>query len=512
MGVLTLAGLLVIYSGQVWMLLHYSPTDRPRVMFEVFAQPLWGYVVPSPWQRLGALLPKSPYSSLGEVAPIKMYYLGLVTIGLVAYAAVRREGLRRASFVWSAFALMIVLSLGASLEVGGRKLSLPAGWLYTVFPPIRMTRVICRFGIFAAVFGGVLAAAGLKPLLVSLPGAAWRALVYAGLVTVAVADLSLAGITCLRGRPPEAPGCYAFLIRHDPKGAILEIPEGHHGFLRNALFTYWQSHHRLTTSAGITGLANKDQDGQIYFSSPFFPTLIENPHYLEEPRSFSTLLVDRTDFKDYLWLYMTVNRFDYLVLHQGEVPFFGGRPPESVGRVKNLLRECKVYEDATSSVYDRARLRPPGRPVAINQGVWSQINTWAGRLSWLVPEMARVAVYNPRAGQPVRLTLDAGTARAPMSFRLWTGPREVASWLVPPGDYRTFVSAPLELPVGLSELTIESERTDGPRRGETTARKNPDGLSGLRIARLNVRQVEPEVVPVAERVPWNPSSESRRAR
>jgi hypothetical protein len=516
MAALTLAGLLVIYSGQVWMFVHgYRPTDRPRILFEVFAEPLWAYVVPPPWHPLGALLSKNPYKSLGELMLPKAYYLGVVTIGLAAYSATRRGALRRSSFVWSAFALMVVLSLGASLEVGGRKVSLPAGWLWSVFPPIRMTRVICRFGVFAGVFAGVLAAAGLKPLLARLPGRGWRAAAFAGLAVVAVADRSLTGIAFDRRPLPEAPGCYEFLLRHDPKGALLEVPEGHHGLAHNVLYTYWQSRHRMTTSAGITGVPNTDQDGRSYFNSPFHPALIEDPHYLDEPGSFSSLFVDRTDFKDYLWLYMTVNRFDYLVVHLGELTDFWGPPPERLGRVKRLLSECRVYEDPRSAVFALSRLRPPTRPVAINLGVWGELNDSDGLLNRIVPRAARVAVYNPGPGQPVRLTFDASTARLPLSVRLRSGRTDLATWSVLPGAPQTLVSPPIPLRAGLNELTIESDRQGVVRRDEPPARKGRDEPYRLQVARLNVRLDGPETeaLPIAGGAPRGvPGDEDTRRR
>lgn len=506
---LTLAGVLVIDSAQVWMIVQGFPSDRPRAMFDLFAAPLWSYVVPSPWQRLGSLLPTNPYVAIGDSASVKMSYLGLVTMGLMGFAAIRRGGLRRASFVWLAFAMMVMLSLGASAKIAGREITLPAGWLWAVFPPIRMTRLICRFSMFAMVFGGVLAGGGLKLLLSRLPGRGGRAAVFTGLAIISVVDLSLAGITFPRGRIPEAPGCYAFLLKHDPKGAILEIPEGRHGFIRNALCTYWQSYHRLKTSVGIMGVPNENQDGRAYFNSPFFPALLDNPRYLETPESFDILLMGKVDFNDYLWLYLTVNDFDYIVIHQGSIPFFGGMPPKTVDRVMNILGECKIYEDSKSIVYARSRLRRPSHPVAINLGAWSKLNAMEGRLNSPVSRSTRIAVYNPEPDRSVQITLDAASARGPLSVRLRSKATDLESWNVASRQFQTLVSAPIRLSAGLNELTIETTRPYVVARDQAAVPSDENQPYHLYIARLNV-QAAPESLPLAERAPGiQPSGESK---
>ena len=507
---LTLAGVMLIYSAQIWMLLQGYPSDRPRIMFEIYAAPLWSYLVPTPWQRLGSLLPANAIEAYGEDPATKMSYLGLVTIGLMVYAAIRRGGLRHASFVWLAFAMMVMLSLGAPAKVAGWKVTLPAGWLWAVFPPIRMTRAICRFSMFAMVFGGVLAGGGLKLLLARLPGQGWRVAVFAGLAIIAVVDLSQVGLKVPRGSITEPPGCYAFLQRHDPKGAILEIPEGHHGFLRNAYCTYWQSYHRLNTSVGIMGIPSHDQDGRIYFNSPFFPSLIDDPHYLETPETLSLLLMGQVDFMDYLWLYLKVNHFDYIVIHQGETLFMNA-PPKTVDRVKNLLQESKIYEDSRSIVYARSRLRRPSHAVAINLGPWSRLDAWGGRLYSPVSKSTRIAVYNPEPDRSLQVTLDAASFRGPLLVRLRSETTDLAMWNVVQGQYQQFSSPPVQLPAGMNELWIESSRPYWVVSDQASARRDERTPYHLCVARLNIQHA-PEALPLADRARGSQLSRETKSR
>jgi hypothetical protein len=501
---LTLPGLLILYSAQFWTLARGYPMERSRDEFDRFGAPIWSYVVPSAGHLLAQLLTSDPYATLGGSSWEQISYLGVVPIGLIAYAAIRRVRLRRAAFVWSAFALVIVLSLGSRCRIGHWDVSLPADWLWTAFPPIRLTRVPARFSMFAMVLGAVLAAAGLRHLLARWQGRGLRALVFTGLAAVAVADLTFASNSVARGPIPAPPGCYAFLKRHDPKGAILEIPKAYHSTDLNGLCSYWQSRHRLTTSAGISGLVNHAQDGTILFSSPFFSGLLANPHYLEQPGPTDLLLIGDVEFNDYLWLYLTVNRFEYIVLHQRPLP--GAPSPERLDRVKTLLEPCKVYEDGASVVYSRTLLRPPSRPVPITVGNWTAPNPWRDRWNSVVQQTARIAVYNPHANREFRLSVDASSVSTPLSVRLASGERELARWRIVPGDYQRCTSPPIRLPVGVQHLTIAS----GPDGEVASGRSRERGATGkpgqLRVARLSA-EFSPEPVPVADRV-----REDRQAR
>ncbi len=60
---------------------------------------------------------------------------------------------------------MVVLSWGSAIHWSGRRISLPAGWIYGVFPPFHLIRVPARFNLFAAVCAAVPASAALADLL-----------------------------------------------------------------------------------------------------------------------------------------------------------------------------------------------------------------------------------------------------------------------------------------------------------------------------------------------------------
>jgi hypothetical protein len=495
MVLLTVPGLLALYSGNLWAVANGFPVRRTWDDFAIFYAPLWGYVVPTFWHRLSALLPSDPYAKAGPVSLIGSSYLGVVTVGLLAYAVTHRVGLRCRSYVWSAFALTVALSLGATWKVGSRELPLPAAWLWTIFPPLRMTRDPSRFNLFAAVLAGVLAAAGLKHLLARLPGRGARAALFGGLVALVIADL---GIVILPRSPlPKLPGCYAFLKQHDPKAAILEIPDTFAGTPLGSLCTYWQSLHRLTTSVGYSGHDNRTQFQRVHINSPFFVNYLTDPRFLDNPGRASLGLIADVDLKEYLWLYLTVNRFDYVVLHRPERQPGVASPPAQLERVRLLLRDCQVYEDTNSVVYARSRLGRPSRPVP-SVVAWSAPNVWGSRLNCVLPRAARVAVYNPDPGQSVRLTLDVATVSVPLSVRLRAGSEELARWEVVPGNYQTWTSPPLRLPTGVQELTIESEPRDKTTGDRPPRRDEPDKPYRLRLARLRVDSAS-EATPIADR-------------
>lgn len=473
--------LLVLFSSQFWILFHGHSLDRPREEFDLYGSPLWSYLTPTSLHLLGSLLPSDPYQALGASAGERTSYLGAVTILLLAYAAFQRAGLRRASYLWMTFGLLVVLSLGSSWKVGGRSISLPSAWLWDYFPVYRMTRVPSRFNLFAGVLAGVLAAAGLRHLLARVPGQKGRAAVFAALTVLAVADM--AKVPFWKVSPPKMPDCYAFLKKRAPKATILEIPHmGSGGSALNAACTYWQSLHRLTTSSGYSGHVNVDQDNQIGHNSPFQAERLAQEDYLEDASSVDFNIHTDLDFKDFLWLYLTVNDYDYVVLHQWE----GSMPehPVRLDRLKAILASCKIYEDSAAIVYDRSKLAPPAHPVQINVGEWRAQGFWQDRANSMIPKVGRLAVYNPDANKDLRLSLDAAAIRRRRGVALRSGERVLARWEVELFEYQSFVSPPFRLPAGLQELTLESEilEPEAKRTGHKKDRPYP-----LRVARVSLQ-------------------------
>jgi len=355
-----------------------------------------------------------------------------------------------------------------------------------------MTRAPERFSLLAGVPAAVLAAAGLRDLLARLPGRAWRAAAFSGLAAVAVADLTMVGYP--RGPLPELPGCYRFLKLRDPKATLLEIPytPGSVTCLSGEC-TYWQSIHRLNTSAGYSSQANALQARQIGPSCPLHMALLAKPDYLKDPAKVDINILTDVDFKDYLWLYLTVNRFDYVVLHR----WVAGTPQYkvSVQRFAALLQDCKIYEDEATIVYARSRLTPPARPVQIARAGWKEWNIWQGQGNWLLGESGHVAIYNPQPECAITLALNVASLRQPRSVRIRTGAGEVARWEITPDVYQTVSSPPLRLPAGLQELTIEDVTPDVDPNDNKPLLKDKKGSNHLRIAGL-------KIVPTSNPV-WN---------
>jgi hypothetical protein len=480
---LTLPCILVLFSSHLWAITHGFTLERSRAEFSNYGAPLWGFLAPTTRHLFGSLLGFDPYQSLGLSAMERVPYLGVVTVILLPYAAALRSGLRRASYIWLTFALLTVLALGASWKVGAREISLPSSWLWDIFPPYRMTRVPARYGLFIGVPAGILAAAGMKDLLARLPGKTLRALVFGGLTAVAVADLAMIGFP--KCPLPKMPGCYAFLKQRDPKATLLEIPyTAAGGTYLYGECTYWQSLHRLTTSAGYSGHDNVVQESMIGDHCPFQVAMLAQPEYLEDPRKVDIGLLTDVDFKDYVWIYLTVNRFDYVVLHQS-----AGAVPEykvSLDRIKVLLQDCRIYEDADTIVYDRSLLKQPARLVQIAQEGWSGRNFWQGQWNWLLPKTGHVAIYNPNPEKYLTLSLDTAAVRQARSVRVRMGAEQVACWKVMPGFYQSVSSPPFRLPAGLDELTIESETRDLDPHDRKSHLKEEKRPYRLRVAGLKI--------------------------
>jgi hypothetical protein len=277
---------------------------------------------------------------------------------------------------------------------------------------------------------------------------------------------------------PETPGCYAFVKQRDPKGTLLEIPNcGTGGSELNAACTYWQALHRMTTSAGYSGQPNNIDDARTGHNSPFHALRLVETDYLKDPARMVFDMVSDVDFKDFVWLYMTANRFDYIVLHQWAC----GRmnPAVHIDRLKEQLRECTIYDDGATVVYARSLLRPPVRPVEICLEDWQVRSMWQNRYHCRVPRSARVVVYNPAPSHDLTLVIDAAAPFWEQTVRVRAGARELARWQVVPGAYRTCVSASFRLPAGLQELTIES--------GADVAKADASSKTPrLRVARLSL--------------------------
>src|SRR5262249_1920286 len=149
-----------------------------------------------------------------------------------------------------------------------------ASWLWDFFPPMRLTRVPARISLLAGVLAGVLAAAGLRNLLMRIRSRTGSAALYGVVSGLAVADLAM--IRFPKAPLPESPGCYALLKQLDPKAPLLEIPYTNAaGTYLYGQCSYWQSLHRLPATAGYTAHDNTPQDSLIGPSCPFHVARLE---------------------------------------------------------------------------------------------------------------------------------------------------------------------------------------------------------------------------------------------
>jgi hypothetical protein len=485
-GALTVLGLLILFSLQLATIVQGEPMARPQSQFLYFRAPLWSYVVPTSFQALSRVLPVHPFEGTvyNDFLVECGSYLGIATLVLLIYAAVNRVRTPCASFLWLALAAMIVLSLGAVSQVGGVKVWLPAVWFWKWFPPFRLIRVPARFNIYACLFASILAAGGLKHLLSRCTSRAARSGVFATFCALAVADLAM--IPFSQVAMPPMSGAYRWIFTRNPEATLLEVPlmASSTGFALPSVCGYWQSIHRGRTSGGYSAFPNMRYDSLVVHDSPLDVFQMERSDYLENPERTRFGLLDDARFLDYVWLDLTVNDFDFLVLHNPE-PFFSGKDLH-LDRLKPLLRHAHVFSDAEATVYDRAKLEPPSRPTLVRMDGWRSAG-WPGELRFVAERDAHLAVYNPNSGQPLILVVDASAFLRPRSVRLIEGDREFARWRIEPGETQPYASPPFRLPSGLHRLTLASDGDERPSKSRDASSEGDLRPYSLRVTHLSLR-------------------------
>ncbi|HEV3167359.1 MAG TPA: hypothetical protein VGZ22_25340 [Isosphaeraceae bacterium] len=488
LGFSALSGLLLValFAVPLWTIAQGQSMARPRSQFVIFHAPLWGYVVPTCLHAASQILPFDPFKHTNYHLFIVECgsYFGVVTLVLLQYAAVNRVRFARAAFWWVALGLMIVLSLGAVCQIGVTKYELPAYWLWKVFPPFRLLRVPARFNLFASLCAAMIAAAGLKHLLGRLPRRSVQVALYAALCAVAVGDLSMVPF---KTEPlPALPGCYAWIKEHSARAAILELPllASSSDNPLNSLCGYWQSIHGLRTTAGYSAHSNALYDTQVVHNSPFDAYAILKPNYLLDPGNASFGVASHVQFQDYVWLYLTVNHLDYVVVHHETQ--FSPEQWQHLDRLEALLQATKVYEDKTTSVYDRTKLKPPSQPTVLHAAGWRSAG-WPEHLAYTLGKVGSVVVYNPDPERPLQFALEVAAFRKPRTVRLCAGEQELARWQVAPDDPRTYVSPPFRLPNGIQELTIVSDGEESPSRRREAAAEGDMRPFSLRVASISLR-------------------------
>jgi hypothetical protein len=458
------AGLAVLYSGQIWAALHGFSMTRPRAEFLSFGAPPWGYFIPTQFHLLGRILPVDVYRASGlTAAGERGSYLGVVTLLLLNYGAVRCVRFPRASYWWATFGVLVVLSFGGLWRVGPVKVPLPASWFLDSVSPLRLLRVPARFNLFAAVCSAVIAAAALKDLLGRIGRPRLSPVLAGALMLAALADLATVpyGSSEIRGMP----ACYAAMRRVDPGASFAEVPQFSSSSASDlsALRAYWQTFHRGRTTAGYTAHPNLAFDGLVCNSSPFSIEYLANPQYLANPDNSTFDLMAQVGYRDYVWLYLTRHDLRYVVLDKQSIEISAFRV--QLDRAQAALRDAQVFEDADTIVFDRSRLPAPSKPVALCVEGWNPVD-WSptGDRTRSMARIGRLAVYNPDPARELSLSLEANAFQQARTARLLSGRTELARLRIEPGPRKVVATPPFRLPAGLQELTIETDGADRPTR------------------------------------------------
>jgi len=480
--------LAVLFSAHIWSAWNGYHVSRSKLMFSQFRAPIWGYFVPSPDHALARLLAPSWYgnATFDNRMIETSSYPGAVVLGVLAYSAIRRVWFPRASYWWSALGMMAVMSLGAKLKVAGHEVSMPAAWVWSVFPPFALIRVPPRFNLFVMAAAAVPVAAGLKDLLGRIKQPGWRVAAGSALAVGSVADLAM--VPFQTDAFPPLPAYYRDMAAKTPHPAIHDAPAfiSHEILPSTALWGYWQSLHGGSTTATYTSHPNEVFDGLVVIPSPWGGRRLRDPDYLKDPASETFGAARGVGFLDYCWLFLNTHRLDYVALHQGsgfEVPYGAGQD-----RLKALLADAKSHEDPEATIYDRAKFRAPGRLAWLCAEGWMPCRVPNQPWAFGVLREARIAAFNPDPGRAMTLSLiDASAYNQARDVRIVADGRELARWRVEPGAPRTLESPPLKLPAGLVDLKVVSDGDERPVR-------SIDSLDGARTPyslRINAVQLQP---------------------
>jgi hypothetical protein len=457
--------LAILFSSQLWAKSHGFQTQRGRIEFARYWAPLWGYFMPTPQQRAEPLIPWHPYrkAEFGQTGMERSSYLGIVPLLLIGYAAARRVRFANAGFYWAAFAVAVVLSLGAFRPYHLEPISLPADWLWRIFPPMRDLRVPARFNLFAAVLASLLAASGLSRLLRRIEQPRLRQLTIVGLFAVTILDLAPPAYPGIE--PPPMPDLYRRIVARDPQATFHEAPFfGTRGLFLPAATAYWQLAHHGRTSGGYSGMINMVLEDKVGFPSPFFARNLSFENYLAKP-SNQIFDVVRADAHDYLWAFLHQNGFRYAVVFTDPAYFSDLRG--SIDPLLPLLAPAEIDRDSAAIAYAADRLPPPRRAVLVPADGLRNRQPWRERWAARMGRHATFALYNPTPEHPIVFRLGATsfltshsarvTLAAPGGGKSAAGSEQLLIELhANPVFYRWFTSDPFLAPAGWSEIRIDA--------------------------------------------------------
>lgn len=490
--------LALLFANQIWAASHGYPfpPEHCEPMYRVQGTPWWSFLTPTLSHRLGkAVLSLSPelflaYHSQLPNAWDQVSYLGVVTIGLIGFAAVGRVRFQRRGYWWGVLGLLVLLACGSSWQVGPYRTDLPAAWLKSYFIAFRMIRVPARFNLLATVAAAVVASAGLARLLAAVRSRTLGRIVLAALVVLTLADLSITPYNTAEA--PPVPACYAAIKQRNPRATILEVPQYNSmGSYQASVCGYWQTIHRLRTNVGYAGQGNARLDNLLLWNSPFEASLLAQPPTIPTPLppsdsgpNYFNLLAqigpDSPDFLDYSWLYTTYHQFDYIVMHRwkGAVREI----PVRLDRLTERLERFKVFEGPAAVVYDRTLWTPPTRPIGMTTEGWRLCAD--ASVIRVMERRASLVIYNPDPDRDLALSISARALRHPRKVRLSSGGRELARWRVEPGRFAKLDTGLFRLSGGLNELTFVCDAEERPTRPMEAAMITDRGPYSLRVNAL----------------------------
>jgi hypothetical protein len=459
---IAMIGLMVLFAPQLASAFSAQGMERPRSEFLLYRAPLWGYLLPTAAHKLGRwLFSFNIYQAAGmwQTMGDRASYLGVVTLGLLHYAAVKRVRFARGSYWWLALGLVVLLSMGAYVDLGRARIPLPAAWLWQLFPPFRLIRVVSRFNMVAVVLAAVVAAAGLAHLLARISRPGLRVALVAILGAVAIVDQAM--LSYLPEPVPALPDCYAKVLRCDGEATFLEIPQPPSGGCPlNAACAYWQSVHRGKTSAGYAAHANRRYDELLSYTSPFTPWNLSSKSFLAIPEATRIDLQPNLNYLDYTWLFLTVHGYKYVVLHEWPGALPGGEA--QLEQLKALLAPARLPGKGRSLVYARSLLPAPSHPTLLCTEGWRERLPTGDGCVCVISKDARMALYNPDAAQPLMVLFQAKAFHKTRWARLRAGEKVLARWEVGDVEQTLHASPAFFLPAGLHELVLETGTEDAP--------------------------------------------------
>ena len=481
-GVVVLPGVALLFGAQIQAAWSGWPMTRSKRLFDHLGAPPWSSLVPSPYHYLGQTGASDLFDATGyrDRLPEVSSYLGLVALGLLAFAALKRVDFPRRSFWWSSLALLVVLSWGSRQDLFGASVPLPAGWIYDIFPPFHLIRVPARFNLFAAAVAVVPVAAGLDRLVRggrSPLGRAWVVPVAAGLT---LGDLAM--IPFPTATIPDPPAFYAAIQRDDPGAVILEAPlfDSARGQIFSSLWGYWQQRTGLATSGGYPGLTNARFDAEVARSSIFSAARVD-----AGTRAGDCGRDGLRDVRDRTWIELTVRGYAWLILHHdptSELHYRAG-----TDYFADQLKAAVVYSTPTASAVARDRLNPPSHLTWLSDEGWRPMphsrDILEDRSAALAA--ARIMVYQPSQGAVVLSLAGAEAFATPRVVRVVEADRELARFTLEPGAPRTVATPPIPLSPGLHTWTLRSDGASRPTH--STERFDDAGtpysfrLSGVRL-------------------------------